>query len=99
MCVGCRTKLYMLTLTICCILSVGGPASITQVTFKKVILQKQCYWIMSDSSLVLNLYLPEPPSTPALELLIALFVTSFPMRLVRSLMVFISASCGVHRWG
>src|SRR5215831_7823296 len=87
MCVARRTKLCKLMLTICCILSVGGPASITPVTFKKVILQKQPYRTTSDFNPVSNPYLREPPSTPALELSIVLFAASFPMRLVKSRLV------------
>ena len=92
-------KTLQLMLTICCILSVGGPVSITPVTFKKVIFQKQPYRTTSDFNPVLNPYLRAPPSTPALELSIVLFAASFPMGLVKSPLVFISVTCGDHRWG
>src|SRR5262245_22332868 len=98
MCVVRGTKIWRLMLTICCTLSVGGPASITPVTFKKVILQTQRYRITSDSNPVSNLYLRGLPSTIALELSIVLFVMSSPMRLVRSPTVFISVTCGDHQW-
>src|SRR5215471_16427743 len=99
MCVARQTKRCKLMLTICCILSVGGPASITPVTFKKVILQKQLYRTTPDFNPVLNPYLRGLPSTPALELSIVLFAANFPMRLVKSPLVFISDTCGDHRWG
>ena len=83
MCVAWRTKLSKLMLTNCCILSVGGPVSITPATFKKVILQKQRFRNTSDFNPALNLCLRGLPSTLASELSIVLFAMSFPMRLVR----------------
>ena len=42
---------------------------------------------------------PGPPSTPVSPLPIALSVTSFPMLLARSPVVFINASCSGGQWG